>query len=168
MTTRNSRLGLALFVLVALVFVSASGRRNAQSFAGQPIAFDHKIHAGDYQISCQYCHLYADRSPVAGVPSVKTCMGCHELIATDKPEIENLTRFWQDEQPIEWIKVYDVPDFVRFPHKSHVRAGVECQECHGAVETMETIRKVGDLSMGWCLECHQERKAEIDCLICHH
>jgi hypothetical protein len=95
-------------------------------------------------------------------------MGCHELIATDQPEIENLTRFWNEEQPIEWLKVYDLPDFVRFTHKRHVGAGVECQECHGPVETMERVVRVSDLTMGWCLDCHQQRNAEIDCLICHY
>ena len=151
-----------------MLLFSFWGGPRADSSSEQPIAFSHKTHANDHQIHCQYCHPYADRSPVAGVPFVKTCMGCHELIATDKPEIEKLARFWEEEEPIEWMKIYDLPDFVRFTHKRHVRSGVQCEECHGDVQTMETVQKVSDLGMGWCLDCHIERKAEIDCLICHY
>jgi hypothetical protein len=115
-----------------------------------------------------FCHRYADRSPVAGVPSVKTCMGCHEIIATEKPSVETLARFWEERKPIHWRKVYDLPHLSRFSHKRHVLGGVECADCHGAVERMEKIRKVSDLSMGWCLRCHQERGADIDCLVCHY
>jgi hypothetical protein len=164
----RSRLAWALLVTFLLLLVTAWSGPKAEISTGQPIAFSHRVHATDYKIRCQYCHIYAERSPVAGVPPVKTCMGCHELIATDKPEIENLTRFWQERQPIEWVKVYDLPDFVRFTHKRHVGAGVECQECHGPVDTMEQVVRVSDLTMGWCLDCHQQRNAEIDCLICHY
>jgi hypothetical protein len=164
----RSRLTWALLLTFLLLLVTAWSGSKAEITTEQPIAFSHRVHATDYKIRCQYCHIYVERSPVAGAPPVKTCMGCHELIATDKPEIENLTRFWQERQPIEWVKIYDLPDFVRFTHKRHVRAGVECQECHGPVDTMERVVRVSDLTMGWCLDCHQQRNAEIDCLICHY
>jgi hypothetical protein len=150
-----------------MLFAGWSFREKENSLE-QPISFSHKVHAADFQIHCFYCHRYADRSPVAGVPAVKICMGCHELIATEKPEIEKLTGFWEEARPIEWLKVYDLPDFVRFTHKRHVRAGVVCGECHGEVETMEQIRRVSDLSMGWCLQCHIREDADIDCLVCHY
>ncbi len=155
-----------MFFLVLLWACACSGERTET--IDQPIAFSHKVHAGDYQIRCLYCHIYADRSLVAGAPTVKTCMGCHETVGTDKPEIEKLAGYWERKEPIEWIKVYDLPDYVRFTHKRHVRAGVSCQTCHGAVDTMEKIEKASSLTMGWCLDCHKGKETSIDCLICHH
>ena len=79
--------------------------------------------------------------------------------------------------PIAWTQVYSVPDFVYFDHRAHVGAGVRCQHCHGAVETMDRVQQQGDLSMGWCVSCHRSvtqngingRKAyaPIDCSTCH-
>jgi len=105
----------------------------------QPIAFSHKIHAGDNDIPCQYCHTEARRSPSAGVPSVNKCMGCHNEVATESPLIRQLSEYWENKEPIPWIKVHDLPDFVHFTHKRHVQAGIACQTCHGPVETMDKI-----------------------------
>jgi hypothetical protein len=154
--------------ILLLFLISACSGGNRKDSLDQPIAFSHKIHAGDYKIACLYCHIYADRSPVAGAPTVKTCMGCHEVIGTDKPGVKKLAEYWEKKEPIEWIKVYDLPDFVRFTHKRHVHAGVRCQTCHGPVETMVKVEKATSLTMGWCLDCHKERKVSIDCFICHH
>ena len=137
--------------------------------------------AGEKKIPCQYCHAYARHSAVAGVPSVQTCMGCHQLIAVRKPEIRKVAAYWQQRAPIPWIKIHNLPDFVYFSHKRHVRAGVACQECHGPVETMEVVKQVSSLEMGWCLQCHQQRVARetqseqrlltqqrmLDCATCH-
>lgn len=129
----------------------------------QPIKFSHKIHAGDIQIPCQYCHIYARRSQVSGVPPVQICMGCHKLVATNLSEVKKLTKFWNDKQPIPWVKIHDVPDFVRFIHKKHINAknevyptGVTCQECHGPIEKMHVVKKFNPKfgEMGWCLKCH--------------
>ena len=135
----------------------------------QPIEFSHRIHAGENDIPCLYCHVYADRTPSAGVPSVARCMGCHESIATDRPEIQKVQQYWDEQQPIPWIKVHDVPDFVHFTHKRHVRAGIECQQCHGPVETMDRIERQASLRMPWCVECHTEREVDNgrDCWTCH-
>ena len=105
----------------------------------QPIAFSHKIHAGDNDIPCQYCHTEARRSPSAGVPSVNKCMGCHNEVATESPLIRQVNEYWENKEPIPWIKVHDLPDFVHFTHKRHVQAGIACQTCHGPVETMDKI-----------------------------
>ncbi|MCG8434132.1 MAG: cytochrome c family protein [Gammaproteobacteria bacterium] len=135
----------------------------------QPINFSHKIHAGDNAVPCLHCHVYADKSPSAGVPPVSKCMNCHKAIATDRPEIIKLTEYWETKQPIPWIKVHDVPDFVHFTHKRHVQAGVPCQHCHGPVEAMDKITQVSSLKMPWCVDCHTERQVENgrDCLTCH-
>ncbi len=93
----------------------------------QPIAFSHQLHATENQTPCQYCHIYARRSSSSGVPSVNICIGCHgtkqmPIIAPDSAEVAKLRDYWDKQEPIPWQKVHDVPDFVRFPHKSHINA----------------------------------------------
>ena len=134
----------------------------------QPFAFDHKIHAGDNQIPCLYCHSYARRSTVAGVPSMQTCTGCHDWVQSDHEELEKLAEFSLNEEAIPWVRVHSVPDYVRFNHKRHIKAEVACQTCHGPVETMERIIRVQSLEMGWCVRCHEQRNASIDCATCHY
>jgi predicted CXXCH cytochrome family protein len=139
----------------------------------QPIQFSHKIHAGDNQIPCLYCHIGADKGPVATVPAVRTCMGCHKMVAAGKPEIQKLKQYWDNQQPIPWAKVYDLSDHVRFTHKRHVRAGIACQRCHGPVQEMSAIRLQQTLNMGFCVGCHKQHlndkhtPASLDCSTCH-
>jgi len=129
----------------------------------QPIKFSHKIHAGDNQIHCQYCHIYARRSFTSGVPPVAICIGCHKFIGKDLDEVKKLIGYWERKEPIPWKKIHDVPDFVRFPHYKHINAknekypdGVPCQKCHGKIETMDVVKvTVPNFGlMGWCLTCH--------------
>ena len=134
----------------------------------QPIDFSHHHHVTEIGLDCQMCHVYARRSQVAGIPSVQRCAGCHEQVLTDAPEIRRLIEFWENKEPIPWIRVHDLPDYVRFSHKRHFLAGVNCAECHGDVGQMEHAVQVESLTMGWCLNCHQEREASRDCLICHY
>ncbi len=134
----------------------------------QPIPFSHKNHAGDRKIPCEYCHSSARRSASAGIPSSNTCMGCHKFAATDQEPIKFLTQKFKNNEPIEWTKVHDLPDFVRFTHASHVQSGVTCQECHGKVEEMGTVSQGAPLQMGWCVSCHQERGANLQCEACHY
>ena len=58
----------------------------------QPVPFSHKLHAGDYRIDCQYCHAEARRSAYAGIPSIKRCMGCHQIVGAQRPEVQDLVR----------------------------------------------------------------------------
>jgi Class III cytochrome C family len=129
----------------------------------QPIKFSHKVHAGDNAIDCQYCHIYARRSYVSGVPPVEVCAGCHRYVGTQLDEVKKVMGYWDRKEPIPWVKINDIPDFVRFPHYKHVNAhnevypdGVTCQTCHGPVETMDVEHKAyPDFGlMGWCLNCH--------------
>lgn len=135
----------------------------------QPIEFSHKIHAGDNGIHCMYCHVQARRSPTAGVPSVNKCVSCHQIVAKDRPQVRKLMEYWADQQPIPWVRVHDLPDFVYFPHKRHVQAGVACQTCHGPVETMQRVERVAPMKMGWCLDCHKDHEVQngLDCWTCH-
>jgi hypothetical protein len=138
----------------------------------QPILFSHKIHAGDFKIDCQYCHADARRSSFAGLPSVKRCMGCHQIVASKdaelQKEVEKLRTYWKDGKAIEWVRIHKVAGFVYFPHKRHVQTGLACQQCHGAVQTMTEVAQVAPLTMGWCVSCHAERKGPLDCVVCHH
>lgn len=134
----------------------------------QPIPFSHKQHAGDMKIPCQYCHSSARRSTVSGVPPTNTCMGCHKVVSPDKPNIKKIHDYYTENKPIPWVKVHDLPDFVRFSHKIHLNTGLECQQCHGPVETMDVVEQVAPLQMGWCISCHVEKKAKIDCIACHY
>ncbi len=135
----------------------------------QPIPFSHKLHAGKRQIPCQYCHSSARRSITSGIPPLNTCMGCHRFVKTDSPHIKKITEKYEKNEPMEWVKVHDLPDFVRFSHQIHVKgAKLQCQECHGPVEEMDTVEQIAPLQMGWCLDCHRKKDANIDCLTCHY
>jgi mono/diheme cytochrome c family protein len=160
----------------------------------QPIFFNHVIHAGSFQIACQFCHADARRSEYAGLPSVERCMGCHKIIgAQDNPEIAKIHDYARRGQPIPWIRVFKLPEFTHFPHAAHVRFGLECQTCHGPIERMRVVGadtgpKLTDdllrlaglrpparaLTMGWCVDCHREQnaargaRAPLDCIACHH
>jgi cytochrome c2 len=140
----------------------------------QPIAFSHKIHAGDNGINCQYCHSGVERSKVAGIPSVNVCMNCHKGISkgptTGTTEIAKIydAAGWDPEKgdytkpshPIKWVKVHNLQDFVFFSHQQHVKVGKQdCANCHGDVKTMTTVEQVSSLTMGWCIDCH--RKTEV-------
>ena len=136
--------------------------------AAQPIAFSHEHHVTEIGIDCQFCHAYARRGPVAGIPSVQRCAGCHRVVLSEQPEILKVLEYWENEEPIPWVRVHDLPDHVRFTHKAHVRAGVGCETCHGDVARMEAAVQVESLSMGWCVSCHEDRGATRDCLACHY
>ncbi len=133
----------------------------------QPIAFSHKIHAGDNAIPCLFCHRGVPKSPSAGIPAVADCRACHLFIAQNAPEIKKLMTYWDKKEPIPWVRVYRVPDHVYFPHKMHIRAGLVCAACHGNVAAMQRITRSVKIRMGWCLNCHRQHKASIDCWTCH-
>lgn len=134
----------------------------------QPIPFDHQLHAGTYKMDCLYCHANAEISRHASVPSLNICMNCHLTVGSG-PHIQKLRDAYNGNQPIEWVKVHMLPDFVHFNHKRHVQKGVSCQTCHGPVETMKKVKQHSDLSMGWCVTCHREpqHNAPLDCTTCH-
>jgi Cytochrome c7 and related cytochrome c len=133
----------------------------------QPVPFSHRIHAGVNKIGCQMCHVYAAHSPVAGIPSMARCYGCHKFIDRDKPAVQLVVRTYQDGKVLEWWRVYRLPDHVFFTHEKHIAAGLRCQQCHGEVETMDVVRRASPLTMGWCVDCHRLRKAPTDCWTCH-
>jgi len=140
----------------------------------QPLPFSHRRHAGDMAIDCLYCHNGADKSPVANIPPMSTCMGCHKIVSTSKPTIKALTGYWDRKEQIPWVEVYRLPDYVKFNHKRHVMAGVQCETCHGPVQQMDVVYQFPSLKMGWCVGCHRTNldapqfQATMDCITCHH
>jgi hypothetical protein len=133
----------------------------------QPIAFPHTIHAGQLGLPCTYCHLYVEKSRQAGAPYLETCMGCHRNVATDKPEIKKLAQYYESNTPIEWNRIHNLPEFVYFSHKRHIKAGLDCSACHGEMRGTVKVRQVRSLKMGWCVTCHKAKGAPRDCATCH-
>lgn len=122
----------------------------------QPIAFSHKIHAGEYEIDCQYCHTGVEIGKSANIPSVNICMNCHSQIKTDSPEIQKLVDARDSGRPIEWVRVHNLPDLAYFNHSQHVKVGeVDCQTCHGEIQEMTVVKQHAPLTMGWCIDCHR-------------
>ena len=174
-----------VFASILFVFSGMKGCWNSLSTIGvsqnyqpeQPIAFSHKIHAGEQGIDCNYCHHTARDSKHAGIPSLNVCMNCHTYInegsVSGKEEINKIyaaigfdpnTRTYipgYEEKPVEWVRIHNLPDLAYFNHSQHVNvAGVECQTCHGPIEEMEEVYQYSKLTMGWCINCHRE--TEID------
>ncbi|MDB4910193.1 MAG: cytochrome c3 [Gemmatimonadetes bacterium] len=150
----------------------------------QPIAFPHPRHVQTLGMNCLYCHFSANKAMDPGLPAVSTCMGCHTVVTAQRPAtdglpartsegIQKLTTYWQNKQPIPWVRVHKVPDYVQFPHMRHVNAGVTCQTCHGQVQQMTRVYQYAPLNMGWCINCHIGNvnpawKARYDCSTCHY
>ncbi len=126
----------------------------------QPIAFSHKIHAGQYQIDCQYCHIGARNGKNAMIPSVNICMNCHNQIRTGTTtgdlEINKILTAYNENRPIRWVRIHNLPDLAYFNHSQHVTVGgIACQTCHGPIEEMDVVRQFSLLTMGWCINCHR-------------
>jgi hypothetical protein len=137
--------------------------------AVQPIPFPHKTHIAKKAV-CADCHESADKGPIAGIPSVKTCMICHSQIATDKPLIKQVTGYADKGIEIPWQRVYGFTReaHVRFNHAPHIRASVDCKTCHGDLAAMTVAERAVNHNMGFCVNCHTTKHASNDCLTCHY
>ncbi|RMF88628.1 MAG: cytochrome C [Nitrospinota bacterium] len=136
----------------------------------QPIAFNHKKHAVEQDLPCNFCHEYVEEAYFAGLPSVEICLNCHDSPITDSPEEEKIRQHAQRGAEIRWKKVYRVPDHVYFSHRRHVTiAGIACTRCHGAIAESERppVRPVIFPSMENCINCHRQRKVTTNCNACH-
>jgi len=172
-------LATALAISLASMAIAWRGPGNNQGYAPvQPIAFSHKLHSGEMQISCVYCHLGVETSRYAGIPSLSTCMNCHRKVTAsfaaqqqaNPPESPELRKLYdamaldkalmpiagRAPKPIAWQRVHQLPDFVYFDHRAHITAAVTCQTCHGPVESMDRVQQFETLSMGWCVNCHRD------------
>jgi hypothetical protein len=136
----------------------------------QPLEFPHMIHTPDVGVDCDYCHSGASQGPIAGIPSVNLCMGCHEQVVTGDPRITQLRDYAKKGQDLDWQRVYGFLEesHVRFNHAPHIQAGVECATCHGDLTSMTVAERAVDHTMGFCVDCHKSKQASIDCLVCHY
>jgi mono/diheme cytochrome c family protein len=145
----------------------------------QPIAFSHKVHAGQNGVDCNYCHTSARKSKHSGIPSANVCMNCHTYInegaiagATEIQKIYDALGFdpqsrtyieGYEQRPIEWVRIHNLPDHAYFNHSQHVVVGeLECQECHGPVEEMDVLYQYSELTMGWCIDCHRDEEVKME------
>jgi mono/diheme cytochrome c family protein len=123
----------------------------------QPIEFSHKLHAGEYKINCAYCHTGVYKTKGANIPSANICMNCHNAIKRDSPEIQKIYQAIEKDEPIQWVRVHNLPDLAYFNHAQHTNVGgLECQNCHGEIEKMEVVQQRSSLTMGWCIDCHRQ------------
>jgi hypothetical protein len=203
---------MSLLLLVPRLGAFRLPGNNAGFEPEQPIAYSHRLHAGELNIPCLYCHSNAEKSRHAGIPSAGTCMNCHRFVTAARSTVRaeeelakkerrkprkviapELAKLYDSlaldanlkpdprktQRPIEWVRIHRIPDFAYFDHRAHVARGIECQKCHGAVETMERVRQEATLNMGWCVNCHrggangvvvagQKAVGSTDCSVCHY
>ncbi|MFC1813808.1 cytochrome c3 family protein [Thermodesulfobacteriota bacterium] len=134
----------------------------------QPIPFSHRVHAGVKAIQCEFCHPYAGRSIHPGLPPVEKCLYCHKYIIANHPWIKKEHEYYNTRTPTPWKKAFYLPEHVLFNHERHIKKEIKCQECHGQIETMDRLRGKR-FEMGFCLECHKLKKANLGCwLACHN
>ena len=134
----------------------------------QPIAFPHSKHIAN-GIACITCHIGVNKGAVAGIPSIKLCMGCHEVFATDRPEVKKLTAYYNSGLDISWQRVYGFASsaHVKFNHSPHIRAGIDCSHCHGDIASMTVAVRAVKIDMGFCIRCHRAKRVSTDCVTCH-
>lgn len=159
-TVARATIGGGLLALVALVLGGSSITRSpwwtrAGEPPDQPVPFSHKHHVEELGIDCRYCHWSATQAAHAGVPSAEVCMSCHSQVWTNSPLLQPIRDSYQQDKPLVWNKVNDLPEFVYFDHSVHVNKGIGCNECHAGIEKMHLTAKSQYFSMWWCLNCHR-------------
>jgi len=177
--------GIPLILLLGFVWMMMGNPPYSQlGYAPeQPFNYNHKLHAGDYKIDCQYCHTGVKTGKKAGVPSISICMNCHNSVGFEEmPKLDDLRdNYWDKSKSPEWIRVHNMPDHVRFSHMPHVKAFHKegeptkeaCKPCHGDIASMEVVTRVKALNMGFCVDCHKQEDmvklgAKRNCSTCHY
>jgi hypothetical protein len=121
----------------------------------QPVPFSHAKHVGELGLDCRYCHSYVEKSGFANLPTAQTCMNCHNQIKTTSVQLAIVRKSYETGDPVPWVQIHEVPDFVYFNHSIHINRGISCVECHGRVDQMDVVAHAKPLSMGFCLDCHR-------------
>jgi len=154
---------------LAAALAGIAGMVAAQEENGptQPLPFSHKVHAGGMKLPCKMCHPNPDPGESMTIAKPALCMRCHSTIKADSPAIQKLAEADKGGHPIPWIRVYEIPGWVFFSHRTHLDKGATCQDCHGAVAERDRLYRERDLSMGGCMDCHRARKVSVDCGFCH-
>lgn len=179
---------IALAALPLILMLAGCEPTNQGYEPRQPVAYSHAVHAGSLELACTYCHYAAERGPFAGIPPSSICMNCHAQIKPQSDEVLKVVAALEQQEPIRWVRVHQLPDHAAFDHSAHVGAGeIDCQTCHGEVQGMGIVRQENSLTMGWCLSCHRQpptagavatslpgdpaiasRTSLTDCATCHH
>ena len=147
--------GGLVYVVVVITGVF-SPEMSAMGYAPeQPVPYSHAVHAGDLGIDCRYCHTAVETTAKATLPPTATCMNCHATVKTESAQLALVRQSAETGQPIRWVRVHDLPDFVYFNHAGHIQSGVGCVSCHGHIDRMAVVEQTAPLTMGWCLECHR-------------
>lgn len=180
--TLKIRLPLTLFVVLLsfiITFYVSRPERDGIGYAPeQPIAYSHKLHAGEMKIDCQYCHTGVTKGRHALVPSANICMNCHSVARKKQPEIIKLAKYYEDRVPIPWKRIHKIPEYAYFNHSVHVNTGIECETCHGNIADMEVVYQAKGWTMTACLDCHRNpeeqlpylenvKKGPENCAACH-
>ena len=205
--TGRSTFRLLAFLLLTLAILGALGYAFSNVRQGyeprQPIAFSHRrmagapvmqtnekgeqVNVGGFGIPCVYCHTMPYKGRHSTLPSTAVCMNCHSTVGLNREWVLKMKEYWDRGQPIPWVKVHDLPDFVYFDHSAHLNAKdasghpklpnvdangqpmPQCQTCHGKVQEMDIVSVQHPFNMQWCLDCHRkpEIKASTDCIACH-
>jgi hypothetical protein len=164
-TIMRARLPIVVFVALAafsLAYYVGRAERDGVGYQPeQPIDYSHKLHAGEMQIDCEYCHTEARTSRRATVPDAATCMNCHSMARKDAEDIKFLKAKFDKGEPIGWKRVHRVPDYAYFSHVSHVAKGLECESCHGVMEAVTVGRQAHSFAMGKCLDCHRNAEEKL-------
>lgn len=127
----------------------------------QPVSFSHKVHVGELGMDCRYCHNAVEKSWFSNLPAASTCMNCHSLILKEDPRLQLVRDSYQSGNPIPWVQIHRVPDYVYFNHSVHVNRGISCVSCHGQINEMEEVYHAKSLSMSFCLDCHRKPEENI-------
>jgi hypothetical protein len=155
----SSRLKIFLLVAVACF---AFGQT-------QPIAFSHKKHVGTVKLDCADCHTLPEKfgDPV-GIPDAPRCLECHGLAPNQDALIAKLNESAEKKQPIPWVRVFALKDFVYFDHRFHLQNGATCEQCHGPISTEDVVTdQLKTTKMDFCQACHVKSGAKTGCTTCH-
>lgn len=146
----------AVFYLMLGAYAFSPTTLNVGYEPEQPIPYSHALHVGQLGMDCRYCHTSVERGPRANIPPTETCMNCHAKIRSGSELLAPLMQSNATGDPVRWIRVHDLPDYVYFNHQAHVENGVGCVTCHGRVDEMAVVWQAQPLNMAWCLRCHRD------------
>jgi hypothetical protein len=161
-----SRVSLAALCAAAFAW-SVAAQEAARTPPRQPIPYSHKLHAGDQGLECKMCHPNPDPGESMTIVGPSACMDCHAAIKTESPAIQQLAAYAKNGREVPWVRVYQIPSYVVFSHRTHLAKKNTCEECHGKVAEREQLYRETDLSMNGCMGCHGTKKTSNDCTLCH-
>lgn len=148
--------GAPVYLIALIAYGVSPGALRTGYMPEQPVPYSHALHVGELGLDCRYCHNTVEEVGFAAIPPAETCMNCHTNVREDSAKLLPVRESYATGEPVKWVKVHDVPDYVFFNHSAHVNNGVGCESCHGRVDQMVEVWQESPLTMGWCLDCHRD------------